>query len=302
MEAVTVLGSLDYTRSRAQHLRHGTPRPQKVGRGGMPAALKKLCDTSDVVLRVVSVRRPHQDVDQTNKRRVQRVAALVQVVVGKDRTVVLGDGANDRILGQVGLDDHLTGSIAATGTTRHLFQQVVGALPCAKVGQLEGEVGINHAHERDLGKVEALGDHLGAQQHGAIGRIELLEQLFVRILAARGIGIHANNGDILGKHLVQCVLDLLRAKTHFCQVATSTFGATACGRGIGLHAPRRTACVALQRVRALVIRERGGAVVAGGHAAAFAAHKEWRKATAIVQQHGFFTALDHTLQAFHQRF
>ena len=29
MEAVTVLGSLDYTRSRAQHLGHGAPRPQK---------------------------------------------------------------------------------------------------------------------------------------------------------------------------------------------------------------------------------------------------------------------------------
>ena len=182
----------------------------------MPAALKKLCNTPDVVLRVVSVRRPHQDVDQANKRRVQRVAALVQVVVGKDRTVMLSDGANDRILGQVGLDDHLAGTIAATGTARHLFQQVVGALPCAEVRQLEGEVGIDHAHERDLGKVETLCDHLGAQQNGAIGRIELLEQLFVRILAARGIGIHANNGDILRKHLVQCVLDLLSAQTHFC--------------------------------------------------------------------------------------
>ena len=258
--------------------------------------------TSDVVLRVVSVRRPHQDVDQANKRRVQRVAALIQVVVGKDRTVVLSDGANDRVIGQVGLDDHLAGAIAATGTARHLFQQVVGALPCAKVGQLEGEVGIDNAHERDLGKVEALCDHLGAQQHGAIGRIELLEQLFVRILAARRIGIHANNGNVLGKHLVQCVLDLLRAQTHFCQVATATFGATARGRGIGLHAPGRSTGVALQRVRALVIRKRGGAVVAGGHAAALAAHKEWRKAAAVMQQHGLLATLDHTFQAFHQRF
>ena len=215
---------------------------------------------------------------------------------------MLGDGANDRILGQVGLDDDLAGAIAATCAARHLFQQVVGALPCAEVRQLEGEVGIDHAHERDLGKVEALGDHLGAQQHGAIGRIELLEQLFVRILAARGIGIHANNGDVLGKHLVQRVLDLLSAQTHFCQVATATFGATARGRGIRLHAPRRTAGVALQRVCALVIRKRGGAVVAGGHAAAFAAHQKRRKATAVMQQHGLLAALDHTLQALHQRF
>mgnify|MGYP000231889164 CR=1 FL=1 len=37
----------------------------------------------------------------------------------------------------------------------------------------------------------------------------------MRVLATRGIGIHANDGDILGQHLVQRVLDLLRAQTHF---------------------------------------------------------------------------------------
>ena len=211
MEAVTVLGSLDYTRSRAQHLRHRAARPQKVGRGSMPTALEELCNAPDVVLRVVSVRRPHQDVDQANKRRVQRVAALVQVVVGKDRTVMLSDGADDRILGQVGLDDDLAGTIAAAGASRNLLQQIVGALPCSKIGELQRKVGIDHAHKRDLGKVEALGNHLGAQQHGAIGRIELLEQLFVRVLATRGIGIHANDGDVVGQHLVQRILDLLRA-------------------------------------------------------------------------------------------
>ena len=79
----------------------------------------------------------------------------------------------------------------------------------------------------------------------------------MRVLATRGIGIHANDGDIFGQHLVQRVLDLLRAQAHFCQVAAAAFGATARGRRIGLHAPGRTAGVALQRMRALVIRERG---------------------------------------------
>ena len=83
-----------------------------------------------------------------------------------------------------------------------MLQQIVGALPCSKIGQLERKVGIDHAHERDLGKIEALGDHLGTQQHRAIGGIELLEQLFVCILAARGVGVHANDGDVVGQHLV----------------------------------------------------------------------------------------------------
>jgi len=124
----------------------------------------------------------------------------------------------------------------------------------------------------------------------------------VRILAARGIGIHANNGDVLGKHLVQRVLDLLSAQTHFCQVATATFGATARGRRIRLHAPRRTAGVALQCMGALVIRKRGGAVVTGGDAAAFAAHQERRKAAAVMQQHSLLAPLNNALQTFHERF
>ena len=62
-----------------------------------------------------------------------------------------------------------------TSPRRSPLQQIVGALPCSKIGELQRKVGIDHAHKRDPGKVEALGNHLGAQQHGAIGRIELLE-------------------------------------------------------------------------------------------------------------------------------
>ena len=124
----------------------------------------------------------------------------------------------------------------------------------------------------------------------------------MRVLAARGIGVHANDDDVVGQHLVQCVLDLLRAQPHFCQVAAAALGTATRGRRIGLHAPGRSAGVALQRVRALMIRERGGAVVAGGHAAAFAAHQKRRKAATVVQQHGLFAALDYAFQAFHQRF
>ena len=100
----------------------------------MPTALEQLCDAPDIVLSVIRVRGPHQNVDQAHEGRIQRVATLVQVVVGKDRTVVLGDGANDRVLGQIGLDDDLARAIAASGTA--LLQQIVGALPRSKIGQL----------------------------------------------------------------------------------------------------------------------------------------------------------------------
>ena len=88
----------------------------------MPATLEELCDAPDIVLRVIRVRRPHQNVNQAHKRRIQRFATLVQVVVGKDRAIMLGNGANDRILGQIGLDNDLARAIAAPGTAGDLLQ------------------------------------------------------------------------------------------------------------------------------------------------------------------------------------
>ena len=87
----------------------------------MPATLEELCNATDIILCIIRVRRPHQNVDQTHEGRIQRVTTLVQVVVGKDRTVVLGNGANDRILGQIGLDDDLARAVTATGTTGDLL-------------------------------------------------------------------------------------------------------------------------------------------------------------------------------------
>ena len=122
------------------------------------------------------------------------------------------------------------------------------------------------------------------------------------VLAARRIGVHTNDGDVVGQHLVQRVLDLLRAQAHFCQVAAAALGTAARGRRIGLHAPGRTTCVTLQRVGALVVRKRRGAVVAGGNATALAAHQKRRKAAAVMQQHSLLAALYNALQALHQRF
>ena len=124
----------------------------------------------------------------------------------------------------------------------------------------------------------------------------------MRVLATRGISVHANDGDVLGQHLVQRVLNLLRAQAHFCQVAAAAFGATTRGCGIRLHAPGGSACVTLQRVRALVVRKRRGAVVASGDATALATHQKRRKAAAVMQQHSLLSPLHNALQAFHQRF
>ena len=49
---------------------------------------------------------------------------------------MLGNGANDRVLGQIGLDNDLARAIAAPGTAGDLLQQIVSALPRSKIGKL----------------------------------------------------------------------------------------------------------------------------------------------------------------------
>ena len=202
-----------------------------------------------------------------------------------------GDGPNHGVIRLVGLDDDAPRVLAAARAAGHLLEQVVGALPRPKVGHLEGVVGVHHAHERDLGKVQSLGDHLRAQQHGALRGVELLEQLLVPVLALGGVRVHANHPHVRGQQLHQRVLHLLSAEAHLGEIAAAALGARGAGVGVAAHVVDGPAGMALERARALVVGERRGAVPARGHAPALAAHEERREPAAVVQKHRLLAAL-----------
>ena len=63
-----------------------------------------------------------------------------------------------------GLNQHATPATPAAGSARDLSDQVKRTLGGAKVGQMLRRVGIDHANERDVWKIETLGDHLRAEQ------------------------------------------------------------------------------------------------------------------------------------------
>ena len=96
-------------------------------------------------------------------------------MLGEHGAVVRLDRTDDRLVGQVGLDDDAARVLTATGATGDLFEQVERALARSEIGHLEGVVGVDHAHERHLGEVQALGDHLRAEQHRALSGVELLK-------------------------------------------------------------------------------------------------------------------------------
>jgi len=66
------------------------------------------------------------------------------------------------VLRQQRLDDRFATALSASGTARDLRQQLEGALVRTKVREAQSDVRGDHTHQRDLGKVVALRDHLRA--------------------------------------------------------------------------------------------------------------------------------------------
>ena len=58
--------------------------------------------------------------------------------------------------------------------------------------------------------------------------------------------------------------------------------------------------MALERMRALVVGERRGAMLARGHATTLTAHEEAREPAAVVQQHGLLALLHHLIERIEQ--
>jgi hypothetical protein len=73
-------------------------------------------------------------------------------------------GLDGVVLRQRRLDEHGAAARAATCAAGHLREQLERALAGAEVGQVHRDVGIDHADERDVREVEALRDHLRAEQ------------------------------------------------------------------------------------------------------------------------------------------
>ena len=73
--------------------------------------------------------------------------------------------------GLKGLDQRPTRLVAAAGASRHLIEQLEGALRGARIAASQSQIGVDDADEREMRKIVALGDKLGADDdiEGAFG-------------------------------------------------------------------------------------------------------------------------------------
>ena len=97
------------------------------------------------------------------------------------------------MLRQQRLNDRLAGTLAAPGAAGDLRQQLERALGRSEVREAEADVGGDHADQRHVGKVVALGDHLRADQDVDFAARDFLERLDEAALAPHGIAIDARD-------------------------------------------------------------------------------------------------------------
>ena len=86
-----------------------------------------------------------------------------------------------------------------------------GAFAGAEIRQVQGQVGVDDADQRDVGEMQSLGDHLRAEQDIDLAGAKIAQDAAVIFLALQRVGIHAHDAGV-GKELVQGVFDFLRAQ------------------------------------------------------------------------------------------
>src|SRR5665213_250226 len=109
------------------------------------------------------------------------------------------------------LHKHLALDIAATGATGDLREQLEGAFARAKIRLMQREVGVNDADERDVRKMQTLGDHLRADEDIGLARAKIAEDFAIIVLALHRVGVHAPDAR-LRKKFRERLLDALRAR------------------------------------------------------------------------------------------
>ena len=125
--------------------------------------------------------------------------------------VVPAGELNRRMKGGEGLDEHLAFDVAAARAPGHLRQQLEGPLARAEIRLMQREVGVDDAHQGDVGEMQALGDHLRADEDVDLADAEVAQDAAVILLPLQGIGVHAH-GPRVREELGQGGLDLLRAQ------------------------------------------------------------------------------------------
>ena len=175
--------------------------------------------------------------------------------------------------GRHGLNDRAPLVGAAAGTSHHLGNQGKGGLGGAEGVYIKRKIRVHHTHQRHIGKVQPLGDHLRTHQNGNLLFPKPAEDVLMTVGGRDGVGIHAEDLGV-GKKRLELQLHLLGAGAHDLSVAAADWALRPGGLGIA-------AVVAQKPVVGGMVGEAHAAPGALGHIAAVHAHHILSRATAV---------------------
>lgn len=112
---------------------------------------------------------------QPRKRRISNLPTVFDLLGVETLVVVRRGESHGRVIGLEGLQDHLTGGLRSPRPTRHLGQQLKGALRGPKVRKRKTLVGQHDAHERHGRNVVPLGYHLSTHQDVDLSSSQAIE-------------------------------------------------------------------------------------------------------------------------------
>ncbi len=132
------------------------------------------------------------ETSQTTKWRIGEFAAVLHLGFRKGDVVVTCGGHDGRVFRIKRLHHDTTATRSATGSSGDLRNQVKGPFTGAKIKQVQRRIGIDHADQSDVGEIQALGNHLCAQQNSPLARAKQIQCRFMAAGPLHRIGIHAN--------------------------------------------------------------------------------------------------------------
>src|SRR5579862_7194737 len=114
-------------------------------------------------------------------------APELQLFFVEANEVVAGGILDGVVVLKISLQDDLAGSLAASGASGDLGEELKGALGSAKIWESERDIGSDHADQRHAVNVVAFGDHLGADEKVEFAFVQAVQGAFEIFVAADGV-------------------------------------------------------------------------------------------------------------------
>ncbi len=115
--------------------------------------------------------------------RILEGLAVLNLLRGVAVVIVLSGKLDGRTVWGEGLNEDLSLDLATPRSTCDLNKELEGALRCSEIRQIQGKIGVEDPDEGDVRKVEALGDHLGANQNVQLLGAEVTQGISELILS-----------------------------------------------------------------------------------------------------------------------